>query len=159
MQETLHELPGVLKQANNGFGKLATRDPRDRPHAARARAVRHDARADTEAVAGILQGDRADPRAPGAPAAPSDPAGVRAAQPSLKDFSQSTPATDDGFTVINEFLNELAYNPGPNQGDFLFYLDWANHDLNSTVAQGDAHGAVGQALLYFNCAQLYPVNS
>ena len=79
-------------------------------------------------------------------------------EPSLKDFTQASPQLTTGFTVINEFFNELAYNPGPNQGGFLFYLDWANHDLNSVVAQGDAHGAEGQALLYFNCAQLYPVN-
>ena len=30
VQETLHELPGALKQANHGFGKLARRGPRDR---------------------------------------------------------------------------------------------------------------------------------
>ncbi len=75
-------------------------------------------------------------------------------QPSLKDFTQSSPQLTTAFTVINELFNELAYNPGPNQGSFLFYLDWANHDLNSVVAQGDAHGAEGQALLYFNCAQV-----
>ena len=41
VQETLHELPGVLKQANHGFGKLATATRVTGQHAARARALRH----------------------------------------------------------------------------------------------------------------------
>ena len=53
--------------------------------------------------------------------------------------------------MFNEFFNELAYNPGSNQGGFLFFLDWANHDLNSVVSTADAHGPLGRSLAYFNC--------
>jgi hypothetical protein len=53
--------------------------------------------------------------------------------------------------VFNEFFNELAYNPGPNQGGFLFFLDWANHDLNSVLSTADAHGPVGRTVAYLNC--------
>ncbi len=53
--------------------------------------------------------------------------------------------------MLNEFFNELAYNPGPNKGGFLFFLDWGNHDLNSVVSSADAHGALGRTLVYFNC--------
>src|SRR6202000_181233 len=45
----------------------------------------------------------------------------------------------------------IAYNPGPKQGGFLFFLDWANHNLNSVVSQGDAHGAFAQVLASYNC--------
>ncbi len=58
--------------------------------------------------------------------------------------------------MLNEFFNELAYNPGPNQAGFLFFADWATHDLDSVVSQGEAHGALGQTLLYFNC-ELVPI--
>jgi hypothetical protein len=56
--------------------------------------------------------------------------------------------------VFNEFFNELAYNPGPNQGGFMFFLDWANHDLNSVLSTADAHGPLGRTVVYLNCKVL-----
>jgi hypothetical protein len=53
--------------------------------------------------------------------------------------------------VFNEFFNELANNPGKSQGGFLFFLDWANHNLNSVLSSADAHGVLGRTLVYFNC--------
>lgn len=158
VQETLRELPGVLKQANHGFGKLATA----------VRVTGHTLH-ELEPFATSLAPAQKAVRASFKTATPILKNEVRPLlrrilpvlqhlEPSLKDFAQSSPQLTTGFTVINEFFNELAYNPGPSQGNFLFYLDWANHDLNSVAAQGDAHGAEGQALLYFNCAQIYPVN-
>jgi hypothetical protein len=53
--------------------------------------------------------------------------------------------------VLDEFFNELAYNPGPSKGGFLFFLDWDNHNLNSVLSTADGEGAFGRTLLYFNC--------
>ena len=53
--------------------------------------------------------------------------------------------------MFNEFFNELANNPGKSQGGFLFFLDWANHNLNSVLSSADAHGVLGRTLVYFNC--------
>ncbi len=156
VQETLHELPGVLKQANHGFSKIATA----------VRVTGHTLHA-LEPFATALAPAQKQVRASFKTATPILKHEVRPLfhqilpvleqlQPSLKDFTQASPQLTTVFTVFNEFFNELAYNPGPNQGNFLFYLDWANHDLNSVVAQGDAHGAEGQALLYFNCG-LVPI--
>jgi hypothetical protein len=58
------------------------------------------------------------------------------------------------FAVITEFFNELAYNPGPNKAGFVFFLDWANHNLNSVVSSADAHGPLGRSVTYFNCQVL-----
>ena len=58
--------------------------------------------------------------------------------------------------MLNELFNELAYNPSPNQAGFGFFAGWGAHNLDSAVAQGEAHGAVGQTLLYFNC-ELVPI--
>ena len=56
--------------------------------------------------------------------------------------------------MLNEFFNELAYNPGPKKAGFLFFLDWGNHDLNSVVSSSDANGPLGRSLVYFNCEVL-----
>ena len=154
VQETLHELPGVLKQANHGFGKLATAVRVTghtlhslEPFATELAPAQKTLRAGFKTTAPILKNEVRPLLRQILPV-------LEQLQPSLKDFTQSAPQLTTAFTVLNELFNELAYNPGPNQGGFLFYLDWANHDLNSVVAQGDAHGAEGQALLYFNCAQV-----
>jgi hypothetical protein len=55
------------------------------------------------------------------------------------------------FSVINEFFNELAFNPSQKQAGFLFFLDWDNHDLNSVLSSAEASGAVGRGLTYLNC--------
>jgi phospholipid/cholesterol/gamma-HCH transport system substrate-binding protein len=151
VQETLRELPGALKEANHGFGKLA----------ASVHVVGHTLHALEPFATYVAPAERA-----GTPffktTAPIIKNQVRPLlrqilpvinqlQPSLQDFAQASPQLTTSFTVINELFNELAYNPGPNQGGFGFFAGWGAHDLDSVVSQGDAHGAVGQTLLYFNC--------
>ena len=53
--------------------------------------------------------------------------------------------------MINEFFNELAYNPSKAKPGFDFFLAWANHNLNSVVSNADGNGTVGRSLLYLNC--------
>ena len=72
-------------------------------------------------------------------------------EPSTKELSEAFPKLATSFSVINEFFNELAYNPGKGKAGFDFFLAWANHDLNSVVANADAHGTLGRSLIYFNC--------
>lgn len=74
--------------------------------------------------------------------------------PSLKQLGEAFPKLQSGFSVFNEFFNELAYNPGPKQGGFIFFLDWASHDLNSVLSSADAHGPIGRTLVYLNCEVL-----
>jgi phospholipid/cholesterol/gamma-HCH transport system substrate-binding protein len=74
--------------------------------------------------------------------------------PSIKELGEAFPKLQSGFSVFNELFNELAYNPGPQQGGFLFFLDWAAHDLNSVVSTADAHGPIGRTLVYLNCEVL-----
>jgi phospholipid/cholesterol/gamma-HCH transport system substrate-binding protein len=71
--------------------------------------------------------------------------------PDTKELAEAFPKLATSFGVFNEFFNELAYNPGKSQGGFLFFLDWANHNLNSVVSSADAHGVLGRTLVYFNC--------
>jgi phospholipid/cholesterol/gamma-HCH transport system substrate-binding protein len=74
--------------------------------------------------------------------------------PSTKPFAESLPKLTVSFSVLNEFFNELAYNPGASKAGFLFFLDWGNHNLNSVVSTSDAHGPLGRSVAYFNCELL-----
>ncbi len=157
VQETLRELPGVLTQANHGFGKLADCDPRGRLYAARPGAIRQGARA-------LRARLRRSPSAP-PPRSSRTKSGRSSARscrsstscsPRCRTSRRPRPDLTTSFTVLSEFFNELAYNPGPNQAGFLFFADWGAHDLDSVVSQGEAHGAIGQTLLYFNC-ELVPI--
>ncbi|HEY7891621.1 MAG TPA: MlaD family protein [Solirubrobacteraceae bacterium] len=76
---------------------------------------------------------------------------VKKIKPSSQQLAEASPNLTSGFHVFSEFFNELAYNPGPKQAGFLFFLDWANHNFNSVIANADAHGPLGHTLLYFNC--------
>lgn len=52
---------------------------------------------------------------------------------------------------LNSFFNELAYKPKGDQQSYLFYLPWANHDLNSAFSLGDANGPVLRSTLGISC--------
>ena len=74
--------------------------------------------------------------------------------PSTQNLATALPKLASAFSVLNEFFNEIAYNPGASKGGFLFFLDWGNHDLNSVLSTADAHGVLGRTLVYFNCKVL-----
>jgi hypothetical protein len=80
-------------------------------------------------------------------------------KPAFSDFAKALPGLTLSFTVLNEFFNELAYNPGPNQGGFMFFADWAEHNVNSVYSTADAHGALGNTLVYFRCDLLTIIES
>jgi phospholipid/cholesterol/gamma-HCH transport system substrate-binding protein len=71
--------------------------------------------------------------------------------PALGSFSNALPKLTMSFSVLNELFNEFGYNPGPNQGGFLFFGSWLAHDINSVYSSADAHGAIGSTLIYSNC--------
>jgi phospholipid/cholesterol/gamma-HCH transport system substrate-binding protein len=151
VQTTLRELPGVLTQANHSFGRLATAAHvvGGSLHALEpfARALGPSERASTVAfgkTAPILEHEVRPLLRQILPV-------INQLQPSLQDFAQASPQLTTSFAVLNELFNELAYNPGPAQGGFGFFADWGSHDLNSVLSQGEAHGATGQTLVYFNC--------
>lgn len=52
---------------------------------------------------------------------------------------------------LNSFFNELAYKPKGSAQSYLFYLPWANHDLNSAFSLQDANGPVLRGMLEITC--------
>jgi phospholipid/cholesterol/gamma-HCH transport system substrate-binding protein len=151
VQETLRELPGVLRQTNQGLGKLATATHvlgptlhKLEPFATALAPAERAARASFIKTTPIFKNQIRPFLRQVVPF-------FNQVQPSIEDFAQALPQLTTSFTVVNELFNELAYNPGPNQGGFLFFAGWGAHNLNSVVSQGDAHGSFGQTLAYFNC--------
>jgi phospholipid/cholesterol/gamma-HCH transport system substrate-binding protein len=151
-------LPASLRQTRDALGKLATSASllgpalRKLQPAARAlgpaeRATRPFLASSTPIIANQL---RPFTRA----ALPT----VAALAPAAGSLAAATPKLTSAFTVLNQVFNELAYNPGPSQGGFLFFLAWANHNLDSLLATQDANGAVRHGLLLFSCPALTVLN-
>ncbi len=153
-QRTLHLLPGALHKLGRGLGKLGTAtslvgptlqklEPFARALAPAQEATRRLANETTPVFKNQIR-----------PFAREILPVVNKLAPSTQALGESFPKLTTSFKVLNEFFNELAFNPGANQGGFLFFLVWGNHNLNSVVSTSDAHGPVGRSLLYFNCELL-----
>jgi phospholipid/cholesterol/gamma-HCH transport system substrate-binding protein len=52
---------------------------------------------------------------------------------------------------LNYFFNELAYKPKGDAQSYLFYLPWANHNLNSAFSLQDANGPLLRSILEVSC--------
>jgi phospholipid/cholesterol/gamma-HCH transport system substrate-binding protein len=151
LRRTLGLLPGALHKTEIGLGKLATAsdvlgptlrklDPFARSLAPAQAATRKLANETTGVIRDQIR-----------PFARQILPVVNQLGPSTQQLGESFPKLKTGFAVVTEFFNELAYNPGSNKGGFLFFLAWANHNLNSVVSSGDAHGPLGRSVIYFNC--------
>src|SRR6185437_2324200 len=151
VQSTLHLLPGALTKTRSGLGKLATAahvlgptlhelQPFARALGPANEATQKLTRATTPIIKNEIR-----------PFAREILPTVNVIGPDTKELSEAFPKLATSFGVLNEFFNELAYNPGKNKAGFLFFLDWANHNLNSVVSTSDANGVLGRTLVYLNC--------
>jgi phospholipid/cholesterol/gamma-HCH transport system substrate-binding protein len=153
-QETLKLLPAALRKTGTGLGKLATAtkvlgptlkelEPFARALGPANEATRRLAKTTTPIIKNEVR-----------PFAREILPVVNELGPDTKQLGEAFPKLSSGFSVLDEFFNELAYNPGPSKGGFLFFLDWDNHNLNSVLSTADSEGAVGRTLVYFNCEVL-----
>ena len=137
-------LPGALSQLHDSLGRVTTTaalartalgglDPTARALAPSARAGRRLFRTTTPVIQTQI---RPFVRA----AAPT----VSALAPASRSLAAATPKLTSSFAVLNTFLNELAFNPGPANPGYLFYLAWASHNFNSAVSTSDASGPLLQ---------------
>jgi phospholipid/cholesterol/gamma-HCH transport system substrate-binding protein len=151
VESTLERLPGALRHAGSGLGKLASAAEVVTPtlKALHPFAVslepaqeqsRRLFRKTTPIIANQLE-----------PFTREILPVLQKVAPATQDFDKALPALSSSFGVLNEFFNELAYNPGSKQGGFLFFLEWANHNFNSALSAADADGPMGHTQLYFNC--------
>lgn len=154
VQRTLRLLPGALAKTKSGLGKLATASAvlgpalhRLEPFAKALAPAQEASRTLFEQTAPIFKNEIR-------PFARQILPVVSQLNPSLKELGEAFPGLRTSFAVFNEFFNELAYNPGPKQGGFMFFVDWGEHNLNSVLSTADAHGPLGRTLVYLNCEVL-----
>jgi phospholipid/cholesterol/gamma-HCH transport system substrate-binding protein len=151
VEATLRQLPGALKQTDRGLGALgkalnvvAPTVTKLHPTATSLAPAQRAERALFKSTASVVEQQIRPFTREALPV-------FKQLTPATKSFNKALPALSSTFGVLNELFNELAYNPGPNQAGFLFFLDWQNHDFNSAFSNADANGALGRTLLYFNC--------
>jgi phospholipid/cholesterol/gamma-HCH transport system substrate-binding protein len=156
LRKTLHLLPSALHKTSVGLGKLSTAtnllgptlhklDPFAKALGPGNAATRTLALKTTPIIKNEIR-----------PFAREIGPTVAELGPSSEKAAEAFPKVAVSFSVLNEFFNELAANPGAGKGGFLFFLDWANHNLNSVVSTADAHGTVGRSVIYFNC-EILPI--
>jgi phospholipid/cholesterol/gamma-HCH transport system substrate-binding protein len=155
VQATLHELPGALRQTNEGLSKLGgaarVAGPtleKLHPFAVALGPAQKQTRPFLRKTTPIIRNEIR-------PFTREIEPVVSEIQPDLQEVSEAFPKLLTTLTVLNEFFNELAYNPGSNQAGFLFYLSWFNHNAASLFASTDANGPIGHGLIYFSCTQIY----
>jgi phospholipid/cholesterol/gamma-HCH transport system substrate-binding protein len=153
-QRTLQLLPGALAKTRSGLGKLATATGVLGPTLSKLEPFAKELAPAQEASRSLFKQSTPIFKNELRPFAREILPVVNQLQPSIKELGEAFPGLASSFSVFNEFFNELAYNPGPNQGGFLFFLGWANHDLNSVLSTADAHGPLGRTLVYLNCEVL-----
>ncbi|MHB8491942.1 MAG: MlaD family protein [Solirubrobacteraceae bacterium] len=151
VERTLHLLPGALGKTQSGLSRLATAahflgptlaalHPFAQDLAPAEKASRSFLRKTTPIIANQIRPFTRE----------AGPA-IAKLGPASRAFAQALPGLTVGFSVINEIFNELAYNPGSSQGGFLFFADWAAHNVNSSYSTADVHGALGNTMIYFRC--------
>jgi phospholipid/cholesterol/gamma-HCH transport system substrate-binding protein len=154
LQSTLHLLPGALKKTGSALGKLSTASDQVGPALRKldpfAKSLGPANHATTKLAVKTAPIIKNEIRPFAREILPT----VNELGPSTKELGEAFPKLAGSFSVLNEFFNELAYNPSKAKPGFGFFLAWANHNLNSVVSNADGNGTVGRSLLYFNCEVL-----
>jgi phospholipid/cholesterol/gamma-HCH transport system substrate-binding protein len=151
VQSLVRQLPGALNKTKSGLGKLATAAHvlgptlhKLQPFASALGPANEATRKLSLVTKPIIENELR-------PFAKEILPTVNEVAPDTKELAEAFPKLATTFGVFNEFFNELAHNPGKSEGGFLFFLDWANHNLNSVVSSAGANGVLGRSLIYLNC--------
>jgi phospholipid/cholesterol/gamma-HCH transport system substrate-binding protein len=158
VQKTLRLLPGVLSKTNKNLGKFTTSINVLGPTLKKLHPFASSLASGEEASRPFFKETTPIIKSQIRPFAREVLPVINKIQPASQALAEASPNLATGFQVFNEFFNELAYNPGPSQGGFLFFLDWANHNFNSVISSADANGTLGHTLVYFNC-EIVPILS
>lgn len=87
---------------------------------------------------------------------------VRSARRPVDELADAAPDLTRSFTVLNHFLNEVAYNPagreGPNvdgrEEGYLFWAAWLQHNGGALFSTSDANGPFRPVTLGGTCGVL-----
>ncbi len=79
---------------------------------------------------------------------------VRNLKPASINLANATPNLSSTFSVVNHFLNILAYDPAAPQHGYLWWLAWLGHIGRTVFAVQDGNGDFRQAFIQASCATL-----
>jgi phospholipid/cholesterol/gamma-HCH transport system substrate-binding protein len=150
-QSTLQLLPGALAKTRSGLGKLATAADQLGPALHELRPFASSLGPANEATRRLALQTTPIIKNQIRPFARQILPTITALGPDTKELAEAFPKLATSFSVLNEFFNELAYNPSAKQAGFDFFAAWDAHNLNSVVSSANAHGVVGRSLAYLNC--------
>jgi phospholipid/cholesterol/gamma-HCH transport system substrate-binding protein len=157
-QQTLHLLPNALSKTGKALGKLGTASDQIAPALRKldpfAKALGPAQQATKRLAIKTAPIIKNEIRPFAREILPT----INELGPSTQALTESFPKLASSFSVLNEFFNELAANPGKGKAGFDFFLAWANHNLNSVVSNSDGNGTIGRSVLYVNCNLLAILN-
>jgi phospholipid/cholesterol/gamma-HCH transport system substrate-binding protein len=84
---------------------------------------------------------------------------VKELRPAARDLASVTPDLTASLKVLNELVNELAYNPAGTEEGYLFWTAWANHAGMSVFGSQDAHGPIRHGNFLVSCSTLTTLNA
>jgi phospholipid/cholesterol/gamma-HCH transport system substrate-binding protein len=157
-ERTLHLLPSALRKTGKGLGTLATATDQLGPALRKLQPFAQALGPGNEATRRLAEKTTPIFKNEIRPFARQILPVVNELQPATQKLGEAFPKLATSLSVLNEFFNELAYNPGASKPGFLFFLDWGNHNLNSVVSSAEAHGPLARSLIYFNC-EILPILS
>jgi phospholipid/cholesterol/gamma-HCH transport system substrate-binding protein len=84
---------------------------------------------------------------------------VKELRPAARDLASVTPDLTASLKVLNELVNELAYNPPGREEGYLFWTAWANHAGMSVFGSQDAMGPIRHGNFLVSCSTLTTLNA
>jgi phospholipid/cholesterol/gamma-HCH transport system substrate-binding protein len=74
-----------------------------------------------------------------------------------RDLSRTMPELRKFWNVLNAVFDEMAYDPpgnGLGKEGYLFYVPWASHNTNSTLAVQDGIGPMRRGIVLMGCGPM-----
>ena len=154
LRETLRELPAALRSTNSALAKveplgrnlgqtLGDLRPAARDLGPALRATRPFLRESIPIIHDQLR-----------PFAREVQPAAKLIASSGEGLTEVTPELNTSLNVVNEIVNELAYNPPGSEEGYLYWFAWAAHLGNSILNMQDAHGAVRRGVIMTSCSSL-----
>jgi phospholipid/cholesterol/gamma-HCH transport system substrate-binding protein len=154
LRETLRELPAALRATNSALQKV---EPLGRELGQTLGDLRPAARGlgpALRATRPFLRASRPIIRNQLRPFAREVQPAARLITSSGEGLTKVTPDLNVSLNVVNELVNELAYNPRGSEEGYLFWFAWAAHLGNSILNMQDAHGSLRRGVIVTACESL-----
>jgi phospholipid/cholesterol/gamma-HCH transport system substrate-binding protein len=151
LRETLALLPGALAHTKAGLGDVGKLTSKLGPTTRRLQPTADSLAGGMKAAQPFLRETTPVIQDELRPFARTAKPTFDALRPAVQQLAPATKNLTTTFSVLNRFLNELAYNPGSQAPGFLFFVPWGGHNLNSVVSVQDATGPMQRGLVMLSC--------